>query len=162
MDNRVPESNLSQSQLRLFHRILTRFESPASPKAVKDFRSIEVSQLIKKYQTKKGEKLYLDEPLDSRTPLRISEIRFNHNSSKAYELIANLRNAFAHNRIQLDSNDSSILLIDNVHQNKVKMKGKIKFDTLKKLMETILGDHNLSDNEKNKIKKLNKRNKRKT
>ncbi|MDE6770649.1 MAG: hypothetical protein K2J78_13075 [Muribaculaceae bacterium] len=146
-DSRLPYPVLKDEKLDFFYSILTLCESPKKPKIVNNFNSAEIRQLKKK-KDKKGHLTLRFSDIGEKTPLQLSEIRFrNVKGNKGLSILWHLRHAFAHNRINL-SEDGEGLHIENEYRGEVKFKAMIAYDVLKELIETLLGQHNVIEEEK--------------
>lgn len=155
-DSRPPTPILKNEKLDFFYSILTLWESGKEPKIVKNSNSKEIRR-FKKRRDKKGHMILTFSDFNRKEPLHLSEIRFrNVKDNQGMSILYHIRNAFAHNRIFLEKN-KRILRIENEYKGQKNLQAIIAFDVLKELIETFLGKHNLTDQEKKtKTKKTTK------
>lgn len=149
-------STLSEGQLIFFHKILTLCESGKNPKVVRDFRHIEVKQFRERKRQLQIEDIDTKNQQSSKSIILFR----NDKGNQALSLLWHLRHAFAHNRILRDGN-SQLLQIRNEYNGETKMKAIVQFCVLKELVEIILGEHNLTDDEKKSLAKEKRNKKRK-
>lgn len=158
---RLPNSILETEHLRFFHKLIVAIENDKEmkDKIVKNFSNFEVKNIINK--GKQNIYSITINPLDYPSQIGYDELRFTDNkNNKAFSLLYHLRNAFAHNRVQLEE-ESMQLMFQDEYKKKINMVGKCNFLKLKYLVETILGEHNMTEEEKKMYKKKNRNNKRK-
>lgn len=156
-DTRSSTPVLSGPRLDFFYAILTLWESPEENKVIKDFNSTEVKRFLERKDS--HGRLYLSYTHDLKKSLpnhRYQLYLKNSKNNLGLSLIYHLRNAFAHNDINL-SNNGNLIIINHEWKNVLKLKTTIPFKILKELIETIRGQHNLTEEEKKKKPKKNKK-----
>ncbi len=159
--DRKSNSTLEDAHLRFFHKLIVAIENDKEikDKIVKNFSNLEVKNIINK--GKQNSYSITINPLDYPSHIGYDEFRFTDNkNNKAFSLLYHLRNAFAHNRVQLEKETLQLMFQDE-YKKKINMVGKCNFLKLKYLVETILGEHNMTEEEKKMYKKKNRNNKRK-
>lgn len=149
-DTRMSTPVLSGTKLMFFYGILTLWESPVEDKVVKNFSSSEIKRFLARRDSRGKLILFLT------TDPNKSDSNHNHElflkdskQNQGLSLLYHLRNAFAHNDIQL-SNDGEQVIINHSWKGILKLKTKVRFKILKELIETIRGQHNLTEDEKKK------------
>lgn len=149
---------LQYGKLDFFYSILTLWESDDEPKVVKNFSSSEIKQFLA--CSKRGHKILSVTTDKNKICDSIYEIYVNKTKDTiGLSLLYHLRNAFAHNDIQLV--DNKIIIIHHEWQGITRLKTRIPFDILKGLIETMRGKHNLSPEDRDKDKKEKKKPKKK-
>lgn len=156
--DRLSYSTLEPKHVDFFHKLVVAIENDkkVKEKVIKNFNNFEVTNLINE---DRPESITIN-PLDYPAAIRSDEVRFtNHKGNKAYSLLCHLRNAFAHNRIQVFAEDGKLIFQDE-YNKKINMIGECSFAKLQYLVETILGEHNMTQEEIRNYKKRSKKNKR--
>lgn len=148
--NKSPIPVLSGVKLEFFYSILTLWESGEKNKVVKNFKSAEIKRFLARsgprgvtilhFTTDKNKRRQ-----DCKYELYVLDSKDNQGMSLLYHL----RNAFAHNDIQLCNNGNDIF-IHHTWGGTLKLKTTMSFKVLKELIETIRGQHNLTQQEKQK------------
>lgn len=146
---RSPKPILKDTKLEFFYSILTLWESEVVNKVVKDFRSVEVKSVLSKTDSSKRRQLLFSTEFNDKHKVntKYELIVRDTKGSQAMSLLYHLRNAFAHNDIVVLENNSTIF-IEHRWKGELKLKANISFNLLKLLIETIRGEHNLSEEEK--------------
>lgn len=141
---------LSGKILTFFYKVLTIWESSEEKKVIKDFNSSEIRRFLIRKDSRGKQILFFSTDLN-KTDFNHKYALYLRNSkkSKGLSLLYQLRNAFAHNDI-LISNDGKQIIINHEWKGVCKLKTKIPFTVLKELVETIRGEHNLTETEKKK------------
>jgi|GEM_PF-3084946 hypothetical protein len=158
-DNRNPQPILREDKLAFFYAILTLWESGEDNKVVKNFGSREIKRFLEKRDSNGSQILFFKTDINKKCfnckyEIYVKDSKRNYGMSLLYHL----RNAFAHNDIQLD-NEKRIIRIHHTWKNSVRLKTTIPFKVLKELVETIRGQHNLTEEEKKKRIRKNKKSK---
>lgn len=148
-DNRTSKPVLSGTKLIFFYSILTLWESPEKNKVVKDFKSSEVKRFLARKDARRKQLIFIKTDINKCDYNHKYEIYLlDSKNNKGLSLLYHLRNAFAHNDIQLSNNND--IRIVHYWKGVLKLKTKIPFKILKELVETIRGQHNLTEDEKRK------------
>lgn len=150
VDSRNPKPVLNQQKLNFFYSILTLWESDAV-KTVKKFNSAEIKRFLARtdYHNVKILQFYTKinaKPDGSKYRLYINDTKHNLGLSLLYHL----RNAFAHNNIEVIDTRKEMIRIELIWKGSLKIRTTIPFSILKELIETIWGLHNLKPEEKTK------------
>lgn len=150
-NTRSSKPALTGKKLDFFYSILTLWESNDPSKVVKDFRSTEIKRFLSQIDSKKRKVLFFttDPKAKDRCSCKYSLYIVNSKDSQAMSLLYHLRNAFAHNDISVLTN-RELIFIEHRWKNELRLKAFISFKVLKELIETIRGEHNVSDKEKKK------------
>lgn len=156
-DNRNHNPVLSGTKLEFFYGILTLWESAKSPKVVNNFKSAEVKQFLSQTDSRGIVKLLVTADQNKKcTGCRYSLYVNDSKKNIGLSLLYHLRNAFAHNNIEL-CDQRHLIIINHIWKGKTKLQTKIPFSILKELIETIRGNFNPTpiDNikKKNQIKR---------
>lgn len=147
------------TKLTFFYGILTLWESSEENKVVKNFKSSEINRFLDRRDSKGKRVLFIKTDLNKNDLNHKYELYLKDSKkNQGLSLLYHLRNAFAHNDIQL-SNDGREVLINHEWKGVCKLKTRISYKVLKELVETLRGEHNLTEEEKKK--KPSKKNKHK-
>lgn len=150
VDTRSPVPTLTGAKLEFFYGILTLWESPEQNKVIKDFKSSEIKRFLGQLDRKGNLVLFLKTDINTNCPNCKYELYVNNTKNNTgLSLLYHLRNAFAHNKIQILEN-GNMVCIENYWKGKLKLKTRLPFSVLKELIETIRGMHNLTIEEKKK------------
>ncbi len=153
-ENKSSKPVLSGIKLEFFYSILTLWESGEKNKVIKDFKSAEVKRFLARLDSRGVRVLFLNTDINKKDFNHKYELYFtNPKGNQGLSLLYHLRNAFAHNDIQLI--DNSNIFINHIWSGTLRLKARISFKVLKEFVETIRGQHNLTSNEK-KYKKRRK------
>ena len=149
-DNRNPQPVLSGAKLDFFYSILTLWESGEANKVIKNFNSSEIKRFLARRDSHGVEILFFKTDPNKKNPnskyeLFVKDTKRNNGLSLLYHL----RNAFAHNDIQLTNNGNDIV-INHSWNGVLKLKTTLPFKVLRELVETIRGQHLLTPEEKKK------------
>ncbi|MDE6753294.1 MAG: hypothetical protein K2J82_01630 [Muribaculaceae bacterium] len=154
--DRKSNSTLEDAHIKFFHKLIVSIENnkKIKDKIIKNFSHSEVKNII---NNEDNDYFILINPIEYSDCLVNDEIRFtNHKRNKAYSLLCHLRNAFAHNRIQVEDGSGQLIFQDEYNKI-INMVGKCSFQKLKYLVETILGEQKMTQGEIQEYKKKNKR-----
>lgn len=139
---------LSGEKLEFFYSILVRWESSEEPKVIKNFSSAEIKRLLARADSQGKKVLYLSIDPNKKDFNHKYELYLKNSKRNIGEsLLYHLRNAFAHNDIQLIPGKNEVF-INHEWGGGVKLKATISYKVFKELVETMVGKHNLSEEEK--------------
>lgn len=148
--NKSPIPVLSGAKLEFFYSILTLWESGEKNKVVKNFSSAEITRFLSQTDSRGITILHFTTDKNKRRhDCKYELYLLNSKRNIGMSLLYHLRNAFAHNDIQLCNNGNDIF-INHTWGETLKLKTTISFKVLKELIETIRGLHNLTPQEKRK------------
>lgn len=149
-DTRSPKPVISGAILEFFYSILTLWESGVKDKVVKDFKSAEINRFLSRTDSRGASFLHFTTDKNKRVGNCKYELYvLNSKSNYGMSLLYHLRNAFAHNDIQV-RNGGTDIFIEHSWKGVLKLKTTISFKVLQELIETIRGMHNLTPQEKQK------------
>lgn len=147
VDNRSSKPILSGSLLDFFYGILTLWESPEENKVLKDFNSAEIKRFLAREDNKGMKTLFFTSDANKKDYNHKYELFVkNSRNNQGLSLLYHLRNAFAHNDIQMINGKD--IYIRHEWNGILKLKTTISFKVLKEFIETIRGEHNLTEEEK--------------
>lgn len=150
IDTRNYQPVLTGAKLEFFYSILTLWESAVSNKVVKQFTSAEIKRFLGKVDSHGNRILYFNTDINKRCPNCKYELYLKDTKRNlGLSLLYHLRNAFAHNNIELAGN-GNIIKIQHNYKNTLTIKTTISFKILKELVETLRGLHNLTPQQKKK------------
>ena len=154
-DTKNPNPVLNGAKLEFFYGILSLWESGEENKVIKNFKTKEIKRFLARRDSNGVIILFLSTDKNKKCENCKYKLYINDTKNNiGLSLLYHLRNAFAHNDIQLSDQDR-LININLVWKGVLKLKTKIPFIVLKELIETIRGQHNLTSEEpkKNKHKK---------
>lgn len=139
-DNRNSFVVLTDPQIKFFYNILVYCENKQFNRTGYNKRRFEKifygtckTNVNWDYPTGKRSK----ENINFNKSVGINEIRIIFSNNIGGSFLYYLRCAFAHNNIRYYGETKDILLIENTYNDKIRMKAKIKFSVLKKLVDAI-------------------------